>query len=286
MPSSYVFDNARPQAGQGFTSIEATYDAWTVRQLEGIGVANGWRCLEVGGGGGSIGRWLASRVGLTGRVTVTDIDPAWLTRASPTNVEVLCHDIATDALPEQAFDLVHARLVLIHVAERDRALRRMVSALRPGGWVLLEDFDLRVFRDGGAQAMVRTPLSNGITAADVELLADVDATFLALLESRGADLAYGRRLYGLLCAEGLLDVAVEGYMAVSPGGSAAATQRLTRYDQIGGQMVASGRITAAELERACALLRHPACPVLTPGMLVSARGRRPPETGAPSPAPR
>jgi hypothetical protein len=40
-------------------------------------------------------------------------------------------------------------------------------------------------------------------------------------------------------------------------------------------MVASGRITAAELERACELLRHPACPVLTPGMLISARGRRP-----------
>jgi len=32
---------------------------------------------------------------------------------------------------------------------------------------------------------------------------------------------------------------------------------------------------AAELDRACVLLRDSACPVLTPGMLVSARGRRP-----------
>jgi SAM-dependent methyltransferase len=214
-------------------------------------------------------------VGPEGRVTVTDIDPAWLTRASPANVEVLCHDIAADALPEQAFDLVHARLVLIHVRERDRALRRMVSALEPGGWLLVEDFDMRVLRDGGAQSMVRTRLSDGITAADVELLADVDAALVALLESRGADLAYGRQLYGLLCAEGLLDVAAEGYVAISPGGSPGAAQRLTRYQQIGEEMVASGRITAAELERACELLRHPACPVLTPGMLISARGRRP-----------
>jgi hypothetical protein len=83
------------------------------------------------------------------------------------------------------------------------------------------------------------------------------------------------RLYGLLCGEGLLDVAAGGYLAISPGGSPGAAQRLTRYEQIGEEMVASGRITTAELERACELLRHPACPVLTPGTLISARGRRP-----------
>jgi ubiquinone/menaquinone biosynthesis C-methylase UbiE len=276
MASQYLFDNAQPQAGRGFSSLEAAFDAWTLRQLEVIGVAEGWRCLEVGGGGGSIGRRLAERVGPTGRVTVTDINPVWAAEAQPANVEVLCHDIAADALPERAFDLVHARLVLIHVPERDRALRSMVSALRPGGWLLVEDFDMRVLRDGGTGAMVRTPLSEGITAADVELLARVDAALLTLLEGRGADLAYGRRLYGLLRAEGLLEVAAEGYMAISPGGSPAAAQRLIRYEQIAGELVASGSVTAADLERARALLRDPACPVLTPGILVSARGRRPP----------
>ncbi len=43
--------------------------------------------------------------------------------------------------PPGAFDLVHARLMLVHVADRAEALRRMAGALRPGGWLLLEDAD-------------------------------------------------------------------------------------------------------------------------------------------------
>jgi SAM-dependent methyltransferase len=275
MAYPYAFDNARPEAGRGFATLEVAYDAWTVGQLERVGVAQGWRCLEVGGGGGSICRWLAARVGAAGRVTVTDIDPAWLEQAVAPNVEVLRHDIAAEPLPEGAFDLVHARLVLIHLPGRDVALRRMVSAIRPGGWLLVEDFDMRVLREGGAGSMVRTPLSGGVTEADVDLLARADAAFISMLESRGADIAYGRRLYGLLCAAGLEHVAAEGYLAIAPGGSPGAAQRLTRYEQVGPELVAAGSITAVELDRACALLRDPACPVLTPGVLVSARGRRP-----------
>jgi SAM-dependent methyltransferase len=275
MDLTYAFDNAVPEAGRGFSSIEAAYDAWTVRQFGAIGLSEGWRCLEVGGGGGSVGRILASLVGPTGHVTITDLDPVWIGEETAANVRVLRHDIATDPLPDGAYDLVHARLVLVHVPSRDVALRRMVSALRPGGWLLIEDFDMRVLRDGGAESMVRTQLSDGVTAEDVAVLARVDAVFNAHLESRGADLAYGRRLYGLLCAEGLVDVVAEGYMVIAPGGSAGASQRLRRYEQIGGELVAAGGVTAAELERACELLRDPACPVLTPGILVSARGRRP-----------
>jgi len=275
MVSRYAFDNARPEAGRGLSSIEVTYDAWTIGQFEAVGVAEGWRCLEVGGGGGSIGRWLAARVGSAGRVTVTDIDPAWITEGADGNLEVIRHDIAAEPLPQGAYDLVHARLVLIHVPDRDAALRRMAAALRPGGWLVVEDFDMRVLRDGGAGSMVYTPLGDGVTRDDVELLARVDAAFVAMLENRGADMAYGRRLYALLRAEGLVDVAAEGYMAIVPGGSPRAAQRLRRYEQVGGELVATGGITAAELHRACELLRSPACPVLTPGLLVSARGRRP-----------
>jgi SAM-dependent methyltransferase len=113
-------------------------------------------------GGGSIGRWLAERVGAAGWVTVTDIDPVWLAQAAVENLDVMRHDIAVDPLREWVFDLVHARLVLMY------ALRRMVSALKPGGWLFVEDFDMRVVRDGGDENMVRTPLSGSVTSADVE----------------------------------------------------------------------------------------------------------------------
>ena len=60
--------------------------------------AAGWRCLEVGGGSGSIANWLADRVGDTGSVVVTDIDPRFLNRSPRRNVEVRRHDISTDPL--------------------------------------------------------------------------------------------------------------------------------------------------------------------------------------------
>jgi len=129
--STYVLDNASEQAARRFASLEACYDPVTIRQLGQVGVSPGWSCLEVGGGGGSIARWLAERVGPSGRVVVTDIDARWLDFKHP-NIELREHNIATDELEWGAFDLVHERLVLIHLPERERALRRMIDALSPG----------------------------------------------------------------------------------------------------------------------------------------------------------
>jgi len=49
------------------------------------------------------------------------------------------HNMATEPLPEAAFDLVHARLVLMHLPEREQALARMISALKPAGWLIDEE---------------------------------------------------------------------------------------------------------------------------------------------------
>ena len=138
--SAYVFDNAAAPASQRFAGLQASYDQVTIRQLEQIGVAAGWSCLEVGGGGGSIARWLARQVTPGGHVVVTDIDPRWLESGYP-DIELRRHDIVVDELEKDPFDLAHERLVLIHLPERDRALRRMIDSLRPGGWLLIEDFD-------------------------------------------------------------------------------------------------------------------------------------------------
>ena len=41
-------------------------DPWTRRYLAGLGVGQGWRCLELGGGNGSITEWLCAAVGPSG----------------------------------------------------------------------------------------------------------------------------------------------------------------------------------------------------------------------------
>ncbi len=86
-------------------------------------------------------RWLAQRVGPAGRVLATDIDVSWARAAGGPGSRSGATTSARDAAPAESFDLVHARLVLVHVAERDKALRSMVQALRPGGWLLVEDAD-------------------------------------------------------------------------------------------------------------------------------------------------
>ncbi len=107
--TSYTFDNAWQQARQRLTGLEAWLDPGTIRHLEMLQVGAGWRCLEVGAGGGSIASWLGARVGASGHVVATDIDPRFIDVLDAPNVEVRRHDIVTDDLETGAFDLVHAR---------------------------------------------------------------------------------------------------------------------------------------------------------------------------------
>src|SRR5204862_509383 len=100
-----------------------------------------WRCWEVGAGGPSVPDWLSEQVGPAGHVLATDVDLSWLDGRTGPNVELRRHDVAADPSPAGSFDLVHARLVLVHLVDRDRALRSMIAALRPGGWLLVEDAD-------------------------------------------------------------------------------------------------------------------------------------------------
>ena len=140
--SPYLLDNRKDQAGDRFAALAAVYDPMTIGHFDRLGVGPGWRCLEIGAGGGSVVRYLSERVGPSGRVLATDIEPRFLDPlADLGNVDVCRHDVVVDPLPEAEFDLVHARLVLVHVPERVMAIHRLVETLRPGGWLLIEDGD-------------------------------------------------------------------------------------------------------------------------------------------------
>ena len=120
--SSYVLTNSAREAQVRFAALSTLYDRTTIRHLEGRGVARGWQCFEIGAGGGTIARWLADLVGPTGLVLATDLDTRHLDHLGGPGLEVCHHDIGADPLPEAAFDLVHTRLVLMHVARREVAL--------------------------------------------------------------------------------------------------------------------------------------------------------------------
>ena len=68
-------------------AIADLFDPATRRLLAQVGVARGWRCLEVAAGTGSVAAWLADQVGPEGEVFATDIDLTHLVscrRTSPT----------------------------------------------------------------------------------------------------------------------------------------------------------------------------------------------------------
>jgi len=120
-PHRYVLDNARDEAAARMDALAELYDPGTIHVLTRLGVAGGWRCLEVGAGGLSSPQWLADQVGPAGSVLVTDIGPRFLAGIDRVNVEVRRPDITVDPVPLQAFDLVHSRLVLQHVGAQARA---------------------------------------------------------------------------------------------------------------------------------------------------------------------
>lgn len=154
--AGYVFDNHNENAHDQHRCLAAAYDPLTVRRLAGTGIGPGWHCLEVGAGGGSVAHWMARQVAPGGSVTATDIKPDHIAPAE--GLEVWGHDITRDPLPEGAFDLIHSRLVLLHLPERLEVLDRLVRSLKPGGVLQLDEFDITygpslLMPDAGARAL-------------------------------------------------------------------------------------------------------------------------------------
>jgi 2-polyprenyl-3-methyl-5-hydroxy-6-metoxy-1,4-benzoquinol methylase len=111
--------------------MESLWDPGSQALLDELGLGSGSRCLEVGAGGGSMAEWMARR---GAKVTAIDIDTRFIESLASDSIEVRRVDLRTDALPQDEFDLVHARLVLEHLSDRRQILDRLVGSLRPGGW--------------------------------------------------------------------------------------------------------------------------------------------------------
>src|SRR5690606_36441685 len=137
----YMFDQAWLAEQQRLAALENIWDPFTFANPEAIGVPAGARCLQVGGGNGAVAAWLCAKVGLAGHVVATDRDTRFLEIRDQPNLEVRRHDITRDDLEREAYDVIHTRLLLSHLPAHDAALQRMVAALKPGGWLLVEEFD-------------------------------------------------------------------------------------------------------------------------------------------------
>jgi SAM-dependent methyltransferase len=257
----YLLDNQQAQAGQRFDALSVLFNPTTFRHMQTLGLAAGWLVWEVGAGSPSIPEYLSTQVGPQGHVLATDIETSWLGDGD-TAYEVRRHDVGSEPPPEGVFDLVHARLVLVHVARRAQALAAMVAALRPGAWLLLEE------ADPALQPLV-CPDEYG---ADQQLANKIKHGFRVLLAERDADLAYGRTLPRLLRDAGLRDVQSDAYFPM--GGPACDELERATVEQVREGLLGAGIATAGELERHLDNVRSGSLDLAT-SPLVSAWGRKP-----------
>ncbi len=262
---TYTLDTAWALAHERLARLAAAFDPGTFRVLDEIGVGPGWYCLEAGAGGGSVARWLAARVGLGGSVVATDIDPRHVSPLGSEfpNLEVRQHNIVSDPLPSGAFELIHARLLLEHLPERDNVLRRLADAVAPGGWLVIEAIDF------ASEAP-----DPGLDAADAALFERWHAAQVRHLAEHGFDHTFARGLARRLRTLGLGEVRTDGRASTWWGGSAGADVWRLSVAQLRGAMRANGLLGPADADALEALFCEPGFAATSP-LVVAAWGRKP-----------
>ena len=140
MKDRYWFDNSLADEGDRLRLLEAVADPRSIRLLDQLGVGEGWRCAELGAGGGSIAAWLARRVGDNGTVLAVDRNVTLLhDLVGLSNVEIVEASIEDLEFAPASVDLIHTRNTLMHLDGADDVIPELVDALRPGGVLLLEE---------------------------------------------------------------------------------------------------------------------------------------------------
>lgn len=254
----YAFDNDDPAAIDRHRCLADMLDGFTTARLAGLGDLTGRRCLELGAGGGSVAAWLAGR---GADVLATDLNVRHL--PPDRGYAVLRHDLVAEPLPAGPWDVIHARLLLLHLPQRERIVRRLAAALAPGGALVLEEF-ATTFRN----AVLCAPASGDASAFDRYL----DTLIERVLPLHGNDPAWARRVHAAMIEAGLVDVDTEVHARSWAGGTAGALLHAANIAQQRDGLRAAG-LTDALLDRVTALMSDPRM-VVRGHLLYSTVGRR------------
>lgn len=258
---AYQFDHQWEQERARLAALEAVFDPHTKKSLRSSGLAAGWRCLEVGAGGGSIAEWLCEVVGPDGRVVATDVETKFLEAIESSSLEIRHHDIICDPLESASFDLIHSRAVLGHLPERDEIVHRLLEALKPGGWLCLDGADFSTVR-----AVAASP-------ADAAFF---DSAFAAVTDAArvtGFDPWYGRRLGVVFRGLGLEDVALEGAVFEWHGQHPFAQLYSMTFERLRPLVIEQGALDDDDYDRLLNLITAPDF-FGTSNALFMARGRK------------
>jgi ubiquinone/menaquinone biosynthesis C-methylase UbiE len=191
---TYVLGRSEAEYGR-LREQARMWEPETARLFGLAGLSVGDRCLDVGCGPGEVMRLMAERVGPRGDVVGIDVDRP-LGRQAATMLEWEGHsqcrfepvDVERETTVGGApFDLVFARLVLIHVDDPPAVLERLWDWVAPGGCLVVQDYDL---------------LSADVVP-EPEVIEDFKRVALGSFRETGRDLRLGLRLPALQVEAGI-----------------------------------------------------------------------------------
>jgi SAM-dependent methyltransferase len=257
---TYVLSSAPDLEKRRLEAFGRLYNPGTIARLQAIGVREGWKCIDIGAGTGQITRWLCDRVGATGGVVATDLTTQYLNSLDPSpNLEVRQHNILTDPLEQGVYDLATARLLLEHLPDREAVLERIIQSVKPGGWLLIEDFDFRTW---------------GLSFPQVELNAKFGTAGAALFAMAGADTSYGTKLPAALAKAGLDELGNEGRLFATRGGPEMEGVLLL-LQQLKDLLIGSDLMTAGEIDDVIKQVATPGESFFYWPIMMAAWGRKP-----------
>jgi SAM-dependent methyltransferase len=257
----YSMDPAWAHEKERLDAQASVLDPGTRSRIEALGINEGWSCAEVAGGSGTIAEWLCGRVGDTGSVVATDVDTRFLESLEAPNLQVHKHDIVHQALERDRYDLVHVRLLLMHLGDdRAAALAHMADAVKPGGWLLAEEQDNatagQVYPPDRAQERVSMAL--GRVAAQ-----------------QTVDQQCGRKLPAMLEDAGMVDVEADGRTRLLKQGTKEMAMATLFFRFQRDRIIETGAVEADEVDALLASYGTPGSRRMMAPLIVAAWGRKP-----------
>jgi SAM-dependent methyltransferase len=210
-----------------------------------ISVDPGSTVIDVGCGVLGVLHVLAERVGTNGRVVGLDREPRMVALgrdlAQQQNIaaEFIQADAAATGLPDGAFDLVHARTLLLNVQNPAEILVEMVRIAKPGGVVASQEPDAGAWNCDPPHP-----------AFDI-----LRGAILRAYRGTGKDFSIGRRIARMLRDAGLDDVRVRATVRVTSSGEYYQTFLLTIAGLVRDVIVEAGELTADEFHSYTTALR-------------------------------
>ena len=209
--SNYIFADHQDDAEwQRLQQIETIFDPRTRGFLQDLGIDKGHHCLEIGFGACGVLQWMLEQVGPSGHVTGVDLSTTFLRGLSAANLTIHEASILDQEIAADSFDFIHGRYVFVFVPEIRAVLKKLRNALKPGGWILLEEIDFSCARP------------NDPTSIGGQAFVKLREAIRVMFASDGMDYSFGRQLASLLPEAGFRNVAKEHYAPTVPGGSAVA----------------------------------------------------------------